>query len=97
MKNTNEDYSAIIDIGSNSMRLVIYQKEITGRLYEVENVKAVARLSNYLDHEHNLSPEGIDVLLNTLAHFLTYWQSILTDNSYAWRLQQLDKLIIVMS
>ena len=69
VKNTNEDYSAIIDIGSNSMRLVIYQKEITGRLYEVENVKAVARLSNYLDHEHNLSPEGIDVLLNTLAHF----------------------------
>ena len=69
MINSNQDYSALIDIGSNSMRLVIYLKEKSGRLYEVENVKAVSRLSNYLDAEQNLSQEGIDVLLSTLANF----------------------------
>ncbi len=69
MINSNQDYSALIDIGSNSMRLVIYSKEKSGRFYEVENVKAVSRLSNYLDNKQNLSAEGIDVLLNTLANF----------------------------
>lgn len=69
MINSNQDYSALIDIGSNSMRLVIYLKEKSGRLYEVENVKAVSRLSNYLDAEQNLSQEGIDVLLSTLTNF----------------------------
>ncbi|GAA4070258.1 Ppx/GppA family phosphatase [Amphibacillus indicireducens] len=69
MIKSNQDYSALIDIGSNSMRLVIYAKEKSGRLYEVENVKAVSRLSNYLDKQQNLSQEGINVLLSTLTNF----------------------------
>lgn len=62
-------YYAIIDIGSNTIRLVIYQQEKTGRLHEVENVKAVARLRNHLGTANLLTPEGIDILLTTLENF----------------------------
>src|SRR5690625_516534 len=69
MEKQGRRFTALIDIGSNSMRLVIYQQEKSGRLYEVENVKAVARLSNYLDEENNLSKAGIDVMIKTLSNF----------------------------
>lgn len=51
------------------MRLVIYAKDKSGRLKEVENVKAVARLRNYLLDDDTLSEEGISVLINTLKGF----------------------------
>lgn len=69
MNITDQQFSALIDIGSNSMRLVIYEKEKTGRFREVENVKEVARLSNHLDDDRNLTDEGIAILLATLANF----------------------------
>jgi exopolyphosphatase / guanosine-5'-triphosphate,3'-diphosphate pyrophosphatase len=59
----------IIDIGSNTMRLVIYERNKGGRLKEVENVKSVARLRNYLTEEEILTEEGIRVLLDTLFIF----------------------------
>lgn len=62
-------YYGIIDIGSNTMRLVIYLLDKSGRFHEVENVKAVARLRNHLDTENNLTTEGTDVLLTTLENF----------------------------
>lgn len=69
MQKKNKRYSALIDVGSNSMRLVIYQQEESGRLYEVENVKAVSRLSNHLDDDNNLTEQGIEILLSTLSNF----------------------------
>lgn len=51
------------------MRLVIYVEDKSGRLKEVENVKAVARLRNYLNDDHTLSDEGIKILINTLKGF----------------------------
>lgn len=59
----------IIDIGSNTMRLVIYRHEKMGRFKEVENIKSVARLRNYLDQEYVLSDEGINLLIATLKNF----------------------------
>jgi exopolyphosphatase/guanosine-5'-triphosphate,3'-diphosphate pyrophosphatase len=59
----------IIDIGSDTMRLVIYERNKSGRLKEVENVKAVARLRNYLTEDNVLTEEGIRVLLETLLSF----------------------------
>ncbi|GGJ74714.1 exopolyphosphatase/guanosine-5'-triphosphate,3'-diphosphate pyrophosphatase [Anoxybacillus voinovskiensis] len=59
----------IIDIGSNTIRLVIYERQKSGRLREMENVKAVARLRNYLTDEHILTEEGIFLLLDTLRSF----------------------------
>lgn len=63
------NYYSIIDIGSNTIRLVIYKQKLNGRLHEVENVKAVARLRNYLNSENILSDQGIEVLINTLKSF----------------------------
>lgn len=60
---------AIVDIGSNTMRLVIYMREKSGRLKEIENVKAVVRLRNYLTEEQVLEDEGVNLLINTLHTF----------------------------
>lgn len=51
------------------MRLVVYVQQHSGRLHEMENVKAVARLRNYIDQEGNLSEEGIYRLVRTLKSF----------------------------
>lgn len=59
---------AIIDIGSNTMRLVIYEKQNGGFYKEIENTKVVARLRNYLI-DGVLNEEGIEVLLQTLFQF----------------------------
>ncbi|WP_186576776.1 exopolyphosphatase [Aquibacillus kalidii] len=64
-----KNYFAIIDIGSNTMRLVMYLQEKAGRLREVENVKAVARLRNHLNENGVLTEEGIHILLTTLKSF----------------------------
>ncbi|MGF9855795.1 Ppx/GppA family phosphatase [Priestia endophytica] len=59
----------MIDIGSNTMRLVIYEHNQGLRFKEIENIKIVARLRNYLNKENVLTEEGISVLLNTLQSF----------------------------
>ncbi len=65
----DQDKYAIVDIGSNTIRLVIYTRDKSGRLTETENVKAVARLSSYLSESGNMEEAGIVVLLNTLKSF----------------------------
>lgn len=60
---------AIVDIGSNTMRLVIYLREKSGRLKEIENVKVVARLRNFLSEDGILTEKGIHVLVETLLSF----------------------------
>ncbi|MFP7171597.1 exopolyphosphatase [Terribacillus sp. 7520-G] len=62
-------YYAIIDIGSNTMRLVVYLRDKNGRIKEKENVKVVARLRNYLTAEGILDGQGIRILLKTLHSF----------------------------
>ncbi|UOQ84569.1 Ppx/GppA family phosphatase [Gracilibacillus salinarum] len=64
-----KQYYAIIDIGSNTMRLVIYLREKGGKLKEVENVKAVARLRTFLNDDNTLTQSGIDRLVSTLQSF----------------------------
>ncbi len=65
----NKEKYGIIDIGSNTMRLVIYFREKSGRLKEIENVKVVARLRNFLSDQGDLSEDGIRVLVETLLSF----------------------------
>ncbi|MBM7603579.1 exopolyphosphatase/guanosine-5'-triphosphate,3'-diphosphate pyrophosphatase [Metabacillus crassostreae] len=65
----NQEKYAIIDIGSNTMRLVIYLRENSGRLKEIENVKVVARLRNYLSDVEILTDKGIEILIETLQSF----------------------------
>lgn len=65
--NTNK--KAIIDIGSNSIRLVIYSYNSLQGLVEHHNFKTVARLSMYIDSKDELSDEGIKILQVTLSTF----------------------------
>ncbi|WP_368654351.1 exopolyphosphatase [Ornithinibacillus sp. 4-3] len=60
---------AIIDIGSNTTRLVIYFRENNGNLKEVENVKSVSRLRSFLETDYTLNPSGVDRLIKTLKSF----------------------------
>ncbi|MFC4320009.1 Ppx/GppA family phosphatase [Litchfieldia salsa] len=65
-----KDKYGIIDIGSNTMRLVIYKRNNSGRYKELENVKSVSRLRNYLSNEFILHKDGITTLIKTLQSFL---------------------------
>lgn len=56
--------TAIIDIGSNSVRLVLYEGQ-----KEIENIKVFAQLRRHLDASGNISGEGIENLLETLDEF----------------------------
>jgi exopolyphosphatase/guanosine-5'-triphosphate,3'-diphosphate pyrophosphatase len=61
---------AIIDIGSNTIRLVIYEKLINGRHFkEIENIKVASRLRMYLDRQQYLKEEGISRLIKALKRF----------------------------
>ncbi|MCQ6275091.1 Ppx/GppA family phosphatase [Bacillus sp. V3B] len=60
---------AVIDIGSNTIRLVIYEKSHSGSYKEAENIKTVARLRRYLNQEKVLQNEGITLLINILQGF----------------------------
>ncbi|WP_071396950.1 Ppx/GppA family phosphatase [Bacillus tuaregi] len=60
---------AVIDIGSNTIRLVIYSKGQGGSYKEEENIKTVARLNQYLNPEYELQKEGINLLINILQGF----------------------------
>lgn len=59
----------MIDIGSNSIRLVIIGIDKYFFFKELLNFKAVARLSNYIDANENLNERGIAVLLTVLDRF----------------------------
>lgn len=67
----NLDYlkTAIIDIGSNTIRLVLYQYHSEDGLRELGNIKTVARLRTYLQPSGEMSDEGIRVLTETLLTF----------------------------
>lgn len=60
--------TAIIDIGSNTVRLVLY-KELGSAIEEFRNVKAPLRLRRFLDAESKMSDEGIGLLLEALHNF----------------------------
>jgi exopolyphosphatase / guanosine-5'-triphosphate,3'-diphosphate pyrophosphatase len=60
---------AIIDIGSNTIRLVIYHKNELGRFKETENIKAAARLRHYLNKNGVIELKGITLLIKILKGF----------------------------
>lgn len=62
---------AVIDIGSNSIRNVIFEVNEYGQYFERLNVKEVARLSSHITETNELSQEGITSLIETLNHFIS--------------------------
>ena len=61
--------TAIIDIGSNTIRLVLYKYNNLEGLREFGNIKTVARLRTYLQANGEMSEEGIVLLAETLSSF----------------------------
>ncbi len=62
---------AVIDIGSNSIRNVIFEVNGHGQYFERLNVKEVARLSSHITEANELSSDGIASLIETLRHFVS--------------------------
>jgi exopolyphosphatase/guanosine-5'-triphosphate,3'-diphosphate pyrophosphatase len=60
---------AVIDIGSNSGRVVVYQPEAGGRFRILAGTRAALRLVREVDGTHALSGEAIDRTLDALRDF----------------------------
>ncbi|WP_436861456.1 exopolyphosphatase [Staphylococcus caeli] len=59
----------LIDIGSNTIRLVIFEFDKKTGLNELLNIKTPARLSQYLTDDLAMNDDGIEVLTQTLRSF----------------------------
>lgn len=59
----------LVDIGSNTIRLVIFEYSKETGLQELQNIKTPARLYQYLSKEKEMSKKGIGVLCDTLNSF----------------------------
>ncbi|MFC5651532.1 Ppx/GppA family phosphatase [Paenibacillus solisilvae] len=64
-----EQRIGIIDIGSNSIRLVVYERTATGAHRVIDGSKRAARLSEQIDDTGALPDKGIDELVATINHF----------------------------
>ncbi|SDH48774.1 exopolyphosphatase / guanosine-5'-triphosphate,3'-diphosphate pyrophosphatase [Alteribacillus persepolensis] len=64
--NQQKEKVAVIDIGSNSIRLVIHELDAKRGAREIHNLKKSARLSNYIDEHNCLTTEGFTILLQSL-------------------------------
>lgn len=60
---------AVIDIGSNSMRVLVYEIYINNSFKIIDEEKRMTRLGQFIDESDNLTSEGIDKLLITLEFF----------------------------
>lgn len=66
---------AVIDIGSNTIRLVLYSLE-NGKPHPMLNKKYPAGLAGYIDAANNIRPKGIQSLLEVLSDIQTILSSI---------------------
>ncbi len=63
------NYIGIIDLGSNSARLVIYYLDQQGLMYEFDNFKQVLRLSEHIQADRNIDQEGFRKTLACMQQF----------------------------
>lgn len=64
-----EDKFAIIDLGSNSARLVVYRKEDVGTILEEDNIKSVLRLSSLMNQKGEISSTGVEKTIHCLKRY----------------------------
>jgi exopolyphosphatase/guanosine-5'-triphosphate,3'-diphosphate pyrophosphatase len=73
---------AVIDVGSNSVRLVLYRLE--GRaIWTVFNEKVLAGLGRDLPRTRRLSPEGVRAALSALRRFRVVLEGVQPDEVHA--------------
>ena len=79
---TRQSDAAVIDVGSNSVRLVLYRLE--GRaVWTVFNEKILAGLGRDLATTGKLSPEGVDAALAALTRFKALIDALAPDAVFA--------------
>lgn len=66
---------AIIDIGSNTIRMVLY-KVIDNEIQQMLNSKIPAGLAGYIDNNNMLSKKGILKAIEALSKFETILESV---------------------
>lgn len=66
---TNNRITGIIDIGSNTVRLAVYQLASNGAYRVIDQGRWAARLSQRMDDNGILSDEAIEELTDVLRHF----------------------------
>ena len=74
---------AVIDIGSNTIRLVLYQME-DGEPQQMLNSKRSVGLAGYVDREQRLSPKGIEKAVEALQGFRQILDSIQPRQTFAF-------------
>jgi exopolyphosphatase/guanosine-5'-triphosphate,3'-diphosphate pyrophosphatase len=60
---------AVIDLGSNTARVVVFRMEPEGTFQVVADNKVPLRLIRQIDRQHRLSPASADATLQVLADF----------------------------
>ncbi|MCI1693833.1 Ppx/GppA phosphatase family protein [Aneurinibacillus aneurinilyticus] len=64
-----DKYRAVIDMGSNSVRLVIYYEAAEGASYEVDNIKNTIRLNTFLNERNEIVEQGIAEVIRVLTQY----------------------------
>ncbi|HIW13401.1 MAG TPA: Ppx/GppA family phosphatase [Candidatus Salinicoccus stercoripullorum] len=59
----------LVDIGSNTIRLVLFEYDQSTGLKELQNIKTPARLAQFLNEDYEMEDEGIDNLISILNSF----------------------------
>ncbi len=67
--------AASIDIGSNTLRLLIGEETGDGNFRQLDSIRAITRLGEGMDTEKRLLPHRIDATLKALAEFRACCQS----------------------
>ncbi|UOF88605.1 Ppx/GppA family phosphatase [Fodinisporobacter ferrooxydans] len=75
------NYLALIDLGSNTARLVIYYDDGQGVIREEDNVKRTLRLISYLDENRRITTTGFEKTLECMHQF--------KDVCTAWNIQHI--------
>src|SRR5688572_20214713 len=65
----DQDPVAVIDIGSNSGRVVVYRQDDAGMLRILSTTRAALRLVSDVDTAHVLGPEAVERALLALRDF----------------------------
>ena len=66
---SNSTRTGIIDIGSNSIRLVIFESNEQGSYRVIDEAKESARLSERITEDGELPEDVIELVSVTLLHF----------------------------
>lgn len=73
---------AIIDIGSNSLRLIIYGINDNSTFKIINEFKKTIRLGSYLTKDNYLTDGGIDIALNVLSNFKMICENYKVTDTY---------------